>query len=94
MSTVRRSRRSSAKVDSRGLAEVAKKLSPPESKQAEQFAVSEKSMDSSSDVQVQSPECEKGVWSQCEELCQRLPGRRSQVEMLLTLFGEVRNFGY
>lgn len=34
-------------------------------------------------------ECEEGVWSKYEELCQRLPGRRSQVEMLLTLFGEV-----
>ncbi|XP_064395541.1 origin recognition complex subunit 5-like [Halichondria panicea] len=32
--------------------------------------------------------CGEGVWSSYKELCQRLPGRQSQVELLLTLCGE------
>ena len=32
----------------------------------------------------------EGCWAHLEELCTMLPGRRSQVETLLTLWGEVR----
>ena len=32
----------------------------------------------------------EGCWSHFEELCAVLPGRRTQVELLLTLWGEVR----
>jgi len=33
----------------------------------------------------------EGCWSHFRDLCEMLPGRRPQIELLLTLFGEVRS---
>ncbi len=63
------------------------------------FSSSQEMDTSLSEVKVQSSMsvddfvvgCGEGVWSNYKVLCQRLPGRRSQVELLLTLCGEVRN---
>ncbi len=62
------------------------------------FSSSQEMDTSLSEVKVQSSMsvddfvvgCGEGVWSNYKVLCQRLPGRRSQVELLLTLCGEVR----
>lgn len=68
------------------LEEKAKSTSP-----REEMDTSSEILTTKSDTDNFVVEHKEGVWSKFKELCQLLPGRQSQVELLLTLFGEVFN---